>query len=55
MLEEKARAEYDLVYLHYVNEKNLGSCPRVTFLIEWYQLSAVLDTGCEASILSTQL
>jgi hypothetical protein len=52
ILEEKAEAEYDVVYQHYVNEKNLGTSPQVTFSIGLYQLSAVLDTGCEASILS---
>jgi len=55
MLEEKAGTECDVIYLHYVNERNIGSCLQVTFLIGSYQLSAVLDTGCEASILSTEL
>ena len=54
-LREKNASEYDIVYLHYVNEQNLGSCPLAKFLIGPHQYSAVLDTGCEASILSEQL
>jgi len=54
-LKKKTASEYNIVYLHYVNEQNLGSCSQVKFLIGWHQYSAVLDTGCEASILSQQL
>jgi len=53
--EEKPASECDIVYLHYVNEQNLGSCPQVRFPIGSHQYSAVLDTGYEASILSEQL
>jgi hypothetical protein len=53
--EEKTVSEYDIVYLHYVNEKNLGTCPQVKFLIGSHRYSAVLDTRCKASILSEQL
>jgi len=53
--EEKTASEYDTVYLPYVNEQNLGSCPQVKFLMGSHQYSAVLDKGCEASILSEQL
>ena len=53
--EENPYSEYNIVYLHYINEQNLGSCPQVKFLIGSHQHSAVLDTGCEASILSKQL
>ena len=31
--EGKTALEYDIVYLHYVNEQNLGSCPQAKFLI----------------------
>ena len=55
MSEDVKPSEYDLVYIHYVNEHNLGSCPIVKFLVGSHQYSAVLDTGCEASILSEQL
>jgi len=54
-LKKKNASKYDIVYLHYVNEQNLGSCTQVKFLIGSHQYSAVLDTGCEASILSEQL
>jgi hypothetical protein len=50
--EEKPSSECDIAYLHYVNEQNLGSCPQVKFLLGSHQYSAVLDTGCKASILS---
>jgi len=53
--EGKNVSEYDMVYPNYVNEQNLGSCPQAKFLIGSHQYSAVLDTGCEASILSEQL
>jgi hypothetical protein len=55
MSEEKNTSKCDIVYLPYVNEQNLGSCPQVKFLIGSHQYSAVLDTGCEVSILSEQL
>jgi len=48
---EKTASEYDIVYLHYVNKQNLGSCPQVKFLIGSQQYSAALDTGHEVSIL----
>jgi len=54
-LKKKTASDYDIVYLHYVNEQNLGSCPQVKFIVETHQYSAVLDTGCKASILSEQL
>jgi hypothetical protein len=53
--EEKPASEYDIVYLYYVNEQNLGSCPQVKFLIGSHRFSAILDTGCKASILSEHL
>jgi len=31
--EEKTTPEYNIVYLHYVKEQNLGSCSQVKFLI----------------------
>jgi hypothetical protein len=52
--EQKPDSEYDIVYLHYVNEQNLGSCTQVKFLIGAHKY-VVLDTGCEASIMSEQL
>ena len=52
--EEKAASEWGIVYLYYVNEQTLGSCPQMKFLTGSHQYSAVLDTGCEASILSEQ-
>jgi len=55
MSEEEPSSECDIVYLYYVNEQNLGSCPEVKFLIGSHQYSVVLDTVCKASILSEQL
>jgi hypothetical protein len=43
---------YNLVYINYVTEQILGSCQLVKFSIWSHQYSTVLDTGCEASILS---
>jgi hypothetical protein len=55
MSEEKTTSKCDIVYLHYVNEQKIGSCTQVKFLIGSHQYSAILDTGCEVSILSEQL
>jgi hypothetical protein len=55
MSEEKTDSQCVIVYLHYVNEQNLGSCPQVKILIGSHQYSGVLDTGCEVSILLEQL
>ena len=52
--EEKTASEYDVVYLNYVNEQGLGSCPQVKLVIGWHQHSAVLDTGGGAWNLSEQ-
>jgi hypothetical protein len=41
-----------MVYLHFVNQKNLGSSPQVKFILGTLQYSTILDTGCEASIMS---
>jgi len=46
--EEITASEYDIVYLHHINEQNLGNCPQVKFRIGSHQYSAVLDRGCEA-------
>jgi hypothetical protein len=54
-LKGKNASEWDIVYLHYVNEQTSGSCSQMKFLIGSHQYSAVLETGCEASILSVQL
>jgi hypothetical protein len=53
--EEITVSEDDFIYLHYINEQNLGNSPQVKFHIGSQQYSAVVDTGCEASILSEPL
>ena len=55
MSAEIFEAEDDVIYLHYVNQQNVESCPQVNFLIGAHPYSAVLDTGCEASIMSKRL
>jgi hypothetical protein len=52
--EEITVSEY-IIYLHYINEQNLGNSPQLKFHIGSQQYSAVVDTGCEASILSEPL
>src|SRR5215510_4582257 len=52
---ENLDAEEDVIYLHYVNQQNVESCPQVNFFIGTHPYSAVLDTGCEASIMSERL
>jgi hypothetical protein len=52
---ENHDAEIDVIYLHYVNQQNVESCPRVNFLIGTYPCSAVVGAGCEASLISKQM
>jgi hypothetical protein len=53
--EEETASQYDIVYLHYIKEESLESCPQLKFPIGWHQYFVVLDTGCEASIWSEQI
>jgi hypothetical protein len=53
--EEITVSEDDFIYLHYINEQNLGNSSQVKFHIGSQMYSAVADTGCEASILSEPL
>ena len=39
--EENPSSECGIVYLRYVNERNLGSCPQEKFLVGSHQYSAV--------------
>jgi hypothetical protein len=52
---ENRDAENDVIYLHYVNQQNVERCPQIKFLIGNHPCSAVIDTGCEASLISEQL
>jgi hypothetical protein len=43
------------VYLHFVNQNNLLCSPQVNCILGTQQYFAILDTGCEASIMSENL
>jgi hypothetical protein len=52
---EIPEVDQNMVYLHFVNQNNLGNSPQVKFNLGAQQYSAILDTGCEASIMSENL
>jgi hypothetical protein len=52
---EICNADLAMVYLHFVNQNNLESSPQVKFMLGSQQYSAILDTGCEASIISESM
>jgi hypothetical protein len=52
---EISDADLNMVYLHFVNQNNLGSSPQVKFILGTQQYSAILDTACEASIISENM
>jgi hypothetical protein len=48
---EIPEVDQNMVYLHFVNQNNLGNSPQVKFNLDTQQYSVILDTGCEASIM----
>jgi hypothetical protein len=52
---EISEVDQNMVYLHFINQNNLGNSPQVKFNLGAQQYSAILDTGCGASIMSGNL
>jgi hypothetical protein len=47
--------EQDDICLYFVNEHNLETCPRIKVLIGNQTCTALIDTGCQGSIISEEL
>ena len=45
----------EILYMFYINEKKLNSCPRVQICIGNQRIPAVIDTGSQISLLSEEL
>ena len=49
---EDIPSEQDTVWLYYVNENNVETCPQIKILIGDKPCRALTDTGCQCSIIS---
>jgi len=54
-LKEDVPSEQDIVWLHYVNENNVETCRQIQILIGNQPCRALIDTGCQCSIISEEL
>jgi len=54
-LKEDVPSEQDIVYLYYVNENNVETCPQIQILIGTQPCRALIGTGCQCSIISEEL
>jgi predicted aspartyl protease len=54
-LKEDVPSEQDLVFLYYVNENNVETCPQIQILIGNQPCRVLIDTGCQCSIISKEL
>ena len=52
---EDTPSEQDIVWLYYVNENNVETCPQIKILIDNKPCRALIDTGCQCSIISEEL
>jgi hypothetical protein len=48
-------SEQNIVCLYYVNENNVETCPQIRILIGNQPCRALIDTGCQCSIISEEL
>ena len=54
-LKKVVPSEQDMVWLYYVNENILETCPQIQILIEHQPCRALIDTGWQCSIISEEL
>jgi len=54
-LKEDVPSKQDIVCLFYVNENNVETCPQIQILIGNQPCRALIDTGCQRSIISEEL
>lgn len=47
--------ESETSYTYYITEEKLQECPRITIKIEKEDVSAILDKGCELTIMKENL
>jgi hypothetical protein len=52
---EDVSSEQDIVFLYYVNENNVGTCPQIHILIGNQPCRALIDTGRQCSVISEEL
>jgi transposase InsO family protein len=46
---------WDYVCLYYINENNLETCPQIQIVLENKSCIALIDTGCQCSIISEEM
>jgi predicted aspartyl protease len=54
-LKEDVPSEQDIVCLYYVSENNAETCPQIQILIGNQLCRALIDTGCQCSVISEEL
>jgi hypothetical protein len=54
-LKEDVSSEQDIVCLYYINENNVETCPQIKILIGNQPCRALIDTGCQCSIIPEEL
>jgi hypothetical protein len=54
-LKQDVPSEQNLVCLYYVNKNNVETSPQIQILIEKQPCRAIIDTGCQCSIISEEL
>ena len=52
LVEEDELMAQDAVYLYFVNESNMENCPQIEILIGNQTCTALIDTGCQCSVMS---
>jgi hypothetical protein len=52
LVEKEELTAQDAVYLYFVNESNMENCPQIEILIGNQIVTALIDTGCQCSVMS---
>jgi predicted aspartyl protease len=48
-------SEEDVICFYYINEDNVETCPQIKISIGKEQCKALIDTGCQCSVMSEEL
>jgi hypothetical protein len=54
-LNEDVPSEQDIISLCYINENNVETCQQIPIMIGSQQFRALIDTGCQCSIIAGEL
>jgi hypothetical protein len=54
-IQEDVPSEQDLICLYYINDNNVETCPQIQLSIGTQNCKALIDTGCQCSIISEEL